>query len=315
MFFAQPTPANLGVFRLMNKIKQVAIVGGTHGNEFSGIYLLKKWQKSPELVARSGLAIETLFAHPKAHQENKRYVDCDLNRQFVLAALNSQADSNSVDTIEQKRAQEINQQLGPKGEAKTDFIIDLHNTTSNMGPSLILLKSDDFNKKMGAYVLAKMPNAVVVFEDQLPMAEHNYLASIAPQGVIIEVGPQPQSVIRQDVMEWMETMTHTILDFVTLYNDNALPALSPSYQAYRYLETISLPLNEQGERIGMVHKNVQDKDFVPIKAGDPIFALFDGGEVTYQGEYEAYPHFINEAAYYDNNLAMSLGEKITVTLD
>lgn len=26
----------------MSSIKRVAIVGGTHGNEFSGIYLLKK---------------------------------------------------------------------------------------------------------------------------------------------------------------------------------------------------------------------------------------------------------------------------------
>ena len=295
----------------MTQIKQVAVVGGTHGNEFSGIYLLRKWQQSPELLSRDGLSIDTVFANPKGFEQNKRYIDCDLNRQFTEAAL---AD-NTLANYEQSRAKAINAQLGPKGNAKTDFIIDLHNTTSNMGPTLILLQSDDFNKKMGAYVLSKMPEAVVVFEDQVSMDEHYFLASIAPQGVIVEIGPQPQSVIRQDVLDWMETMTQTILDFVVLYNQNNLPDLPKQYEAYNYVESLTLPMNEEGERIGMVHKNVQDNDFKPLKKGDPIFKLFDGSEVTYQGEYEAYPHFINEAAYYDNNLAMSLGEKIVVTID
>lgn len=294
----------------MNKIKQVAVVGGTHGNEFSGIYLLRKWQKSPQLLARQGLQVETVFANPKGFEQNKRYIDSDLNRQFTVADLANTELSN----YEQSRAKVINAQVGPKGDAKTDFIIDLHNTTSNMGPTLILLQSDDFNKKMGAYVLSKMPEAVIVFEDQVSMDEHYFLASIAPQGVIVEIGPQPQSVIRQDVLDWMETMTQAILDFVALYNEDNVPELPASYEAYNYIESLTLPMDENGDRIGMVHKNVQDNDFKPLKKGDPIFTLFDGGEITYQGDYDAYPHFINEAAYYDNNLAMSLGQKIMITL-
>ncbi|MBU2113191.1 MAG: succinylglutamate desuccinylase/aspartoacylase family protein, partial [Gammaproteobacteria bacterium] len=70
-----------------------------------------------------------------------------------------------------------------------------------------------------------------------------------------------------------------------------------------------------GERIGMVHKNVQDKDYQPINPGDPIFTLFDGTEIYYDGAATVYPTFINEAAYYDNNLAMSLNEKVLITLD
>lgn len=295
----------------MNKIEQIAVVGGTHGNEFSGIYLLKKWQKNDQLLKRDGLNVETLFANPKGFEENKRYIDCDLNRQFVLSDLANPTLAN----YEQSRAKVINEQLGPKGNAKTDFIIDLHNTTSNMGPTLILLKSDDFNKKLGAYVLSNMPEAIIVFEDQVSMDEHYFLASIAQQGVIVEIGPQPQSVIRQDVLDWMETMTHSILDFVELYNKGELTDLPNQYDAYEYVESLKLPQDEQGERIGMVHKNVQDNDFKPLKKGDAIFTLFDGKEITYQGDYEAYPHFINEAAYYDNNLAMSLGLKIRVNID
>ncbi|SMY34276.1 aspartoacylase [Photobacterium malacitanum] len=295
----------------MSKIKTVAVVGGTHGNEFSGIYLLRKWQQSAAL-ARDSFSVETVFANPKAHNDNKRYIDHDLNRQFSLADLAN----NELASYEQSRAKAINQQIGPKGDAKVDFIIDLHNTTSNMGPSLILLQSDRFNRQLGAYVKMHMPNAVIVLEDHTSIEQHHFLSSIAPQGVIVEIGPQPQSVIRQDVLDWMDEMTKHILDFVHLYNTDELLPLIPSYEAFRYHETLSLPLDEQGQRIGMVHRSVQDNDFEPLHSGDPIFTLFDGSEVFWKGDYEAFPHFINEAAYYDNNLAMSLAKKVQIsTLD
>ena len=293
-----------------NTIKSVAVVGGTHGNEFSGIYLLRKWQQNPQQISRDSFSTQMVFANPKAFEENKRYLDCDMNRQFSLDDLNNQDLAN----YEQSRAKAINAQLGPKGNAKTDFIIDLHNTTSNMGPSLILLQSDAFNRKMGAYVKSKMPDVVVVLEDQTSVEEHYFLSSITKQGVIVEVGPQSQSVIRQDVLDWMEEMTQHILDYVELHNIDALPELPESYEAFKYEETLKLPEDANGERIGMVHRNVQDADFKPLHGGDPVFTLFDGTEICWKGDYEAYPHFINEAAYYDNNLAMSLAKKVIVKL-
>ena len=291
-----------------NTINSVAIVGGTHGNEFSGIYLLRKWQQEPQQVSRNSFSSQMVFANPKAFEENKRYLDCDLNRQFTLADL----DNPELANYEQSRAKAINLQLGPKGNAKTDFIIDLHNTTSNMGPSLILLQSDAFNRKLGAYVKSKMPEAVVVLEDQVPVEEHYFLSSITKQGAIVEIGPQPQSVIRQDVLDWMEEMTRHILDYIDLHNTDALPELPARYEAFKYEETLKLPEDADGERIGMVHKNVQDADFKPLCEGDPIFTLFDGTEINWEGDYVAYPHFINEAAYYDNNLAMSMAKKVIV---
>lgn len=292
----------------MSKINQVAVIGGTHGNEFSGIYLLEKWQKNPALVSRSSFNTEMEFANPNAYRDNKRYLDCDLNRQFNLDDLVNYTLSN----YEQSRAKVINQQFGPKGNPRTDLIIDLHNTTSNMGPSLILLTLDAFNTQLAAYVKSKMPESVIVVEDQIPPHEQLFLCSVGKQGVIVEIGPQPQSVLRQDVLDQMETMTQYILDFVERYNTDQVPELPTSVEGYRYEETLKLPEDEQGNRIGMVHKNVQDADFVSITKGTPIFTLFDGTEVNWDGDYEAYPHFINEAAYYDNNLAMSLASKIEI---
>ncbi|RXJ74451.1 aspartoacylase [Veronia nyctiphanis] len=293
----------------MSKINNVAIVGGTHGNEFTGIYLLKKWRESPDIIKRSSFSTETVFGNPNGFRDNKRYLDCDLNRQFAQEDLANPELMN----YEQSRAKAINTQLGPKGNSRTDLIIDLHNTTSNMGPSLIILQLDDFNTQLAAYLMQKMDDAVIVLEDQVDMKEHYFLCSVATRGLIVEIGPQPQSVIRQDVMDWMEEMTLHILDFTNKYNSEAgVTDIPSSFTAYRYEETLKLPLDEKGNRVGMVHKNVQDADFNVLRKGDPIFTLFNGEEVTWEGDYEAYPHFINEAAYYDNNLAMSLAKKVEI---
>lgn len=55
---------------------------------------------------------------------------------------------------EVQRAQEINRLFGPKGSPEAyDVIFDLHNTTSNMGCTLILENSKDhFNLQMMNYI-------------------------------------------------------------------------------------------------------------------------------------------------------------------
>lgn len=55
-----------------------------------------------------------------------------------------------------QRAKEINKLFGPKGTPDAyDVIFDLHNTTSNMGCTLILESSKDhFNLQMMNYIKA-----------------------------------------------------------------------------------------------------------------------------------------------------------------
>jgi aspartoacylase len=292
-------------------IRTVAVVGGTHGNEFSGIYLEKHYRAQPELIQRSSFASRTLFANPMAHQANKRYLDSDLNRQFKTIDL---ADAN-LTNYEQSRAKVINAELGPKGQAKTDFIIDLHNTTSNMGACLILTQPGRIYNLLAGYIKLKMPEAVISRdEDHFAAEDHALLCTVGTFGVIVEVGPQSQSVLRQDVLEQMDEMTQHILDFIEHYNLGTLPQLPEKVEAFRYLHSIKLPMNAQGERLGMVHRQVQDCDYQAILPGQPLFAMFDGSEQTYQGTEVVYPTFINEAAYYDNNLAMSLNDKVWIEI-
>ncbi|CAG9295400.1 aspartoacylase [Celerinatantimonas diazotrophica] len=293
----------------MEKINSVAILGGTHGNEFSGIYLLKKWHKHSEQISRPTLNVETLLANPKAFAANKRYLDADLNRQFRTDLL---ADP-TLGNYEQSRAKALSLYLGSKEQPKFDFVLDLHNTTSNMGPCLLLVQQHPMYNLMAGYVKLKMPQVNISRdEDHKSKDEHHLLATMGKFGVIVEVGPQPQGCLRHDVLAWMEELTGHILDFLELYNNDQLPELPKSVEAYRFIEEVKIPLDENGERAGMVHQALEGNDFKPLKKGDPMYITFDDEVIPYQGEQTVYPNFINEAAYYDNNLAMSLSEKVTI---
>ncbi|MBW8189871.1 aspartoacylase [Neiella marina] len=293
----------------MSKIERVAVVGGTHGNEFTGVYLYRQYMQNKQYGTRPSFDTELVFANPRAHDENRRYCDHDLNRQFTQADLTNP----ELTSYEQSRAKAINQQLGPKSDPRTDFVIDLHTTTSNMGATLLLLQQGEIYRKLAAYITVKMPEVIVIRDqDHLPRDEHNMLATIGKFGVIVEVGPVPQAVLRDDVYQQSHQMTQHILDFLELWNTEQLPELPETVDAFRYTECITLPVDALGNRLGMVHEHVQDGDFKPLHPGDPIFQCFDGSVVTFDGEQTVYPGFINEAAYYDNNLAMSFHEKIVI---
>lgn len=66
----------------MPRIKNIACLGGVHGDELTGIFLIKKFQRSPSLVQRSSFETITLLGNPEAISAGRRYIDRDLNRCF-----------------------------------------------------------------------------------------------------------------------------------------------------------------------------------------------------------------------------------------
>ncbi len=293
----------------MKKIENVAIIGGTHGNELAGIYLVNHWMNNRNIVARGDFDTQLVIANHNAIDKNIRYTDCDLNRQFSAVAL---ADL-SLGNYEQSRAKVLNQQLGPKGNSATGLVIDLHNTTSNMGPTLLIPQRGEFYDLMAIYLKQFMPEVVVFLdEDHKSNDEHHLLCTIGQHGVIVEVGPVAQGVLKHEVTEQMAKMTQLILDFVQAYNTESLPVLANETEAFRYIKSLTLPVDADNNRIAMVHKEVEGNDFNALAPGSPLFQTFAGEAILYEGTETVYPTFINEAAYYDNNLAMSLCAKATI---
>ena len=284
----------------------IALVGGTHGNETSGIQLIRNWQQFGLPSRFNELNVSLSIANEAAIAANVRFVDEDLNRQFTFERL-----SNNNSAKEAELAKALNQQLGPKGDSNTDFVIDIHNTTSEMGATLIILEADEFHIQLARYVKQQMPEANILVEDEKPYLEHGYLCTTGKKGVMIEVGGQPQSVLREDVYLLTQTMAEAILDFCAAYNKRQISTDAlPACEAFRLGDNVSFPLDANGKRTAMIHHSLQDNDFKPLMPGAPVFRTFDGKDILWENEAETYPHFINEAAYFKLDVAFATAERI-----
>ena len=143
----------------VGRIRRVAITGGTHGNESNGVQLAKHLIRHPELAQRDSFSCMVLLNNPAAIERNVRYCDEDLNRCFGLDDL---ADE-SRDSLEAKRARELNAQLGPKGsEGAMDYVLDLHNTTANTGVAIMCSPRDPLSHALAAHLQAKDPSVRLI---------------------------------------------------------------------------------------------------------------------------------------------------------
>nr|XP_003941237.1 N-acyl-aromatic-L-amino acid amidohydrolase (carboxylate-forming) [Saimiri boliviensis boliviensis]XP_010350243.1 N-acyl-aromatic-L-amino acid amidohydrolase (carboxylate-forming) [Saimiri boliviensis boliviensis]XP_010350244.1 N-acyl-aromatic-L-amino acid amidohydrolase (carboxylate-forming) [Saimiri boliviensis boliviensis] len=295
-------------------LRRVAVAGGTHGNELSGVYLVRHWLLAPAELQRPSFSAVPVLANPAATAACRRYVDRDLNRTFTSTFLNSTPTPD--DPYEVTRARELNQLLGPKASGRAfDFVLDLHNTTANMGTCLIAESSHDvFALHLCRHLQLQYPElSCQVFLYQRSGEESHNLDSVAKNGLGLELGPQPQGVLRADIFSRMRALVATVLDFIELFNQGtAFPAFE--MEAYSPVGVTDFPRTAAGDLAGSVHPQLQDQDFQPLQPGDPIFQTFSGEDLLYEGESTVYPVFINEAAYYEKGVAFVQTEKLTFSV-
>lgn len=294
---------------IKDTIDSLVISAATHGNEMSGIAAIEQWQQQPQVlsVLAPSANIEYTLVNQKAMQLGKRFIDQDLNRQFTLTALNDNQEST---VLEHKIAQAFNQKFGPKLAPKTDFIIDIHNTTSNMGPVLIILVNDSFHQQLARFVKQQMPSAIILIEDYQHYAEFGYLCTVAKRGVMIEVGPQAQGLLKAKAYTQTMEMAGAIVSFIEHYNNQTVPQLAP-VEAFRLGKEVSYPcavVNKQTVKTAMIHESLEGQDFCLLKQGDPCFYTFEGESISWQ-EPDTYPHFIGEAAYNHLHIAFATSQK------
>ncbi|XP_006893461.1 PREDICTED: aspartoacylase-2 [Elephantulus edwardii] len=295
-------------------LRRVAVTGGTHGNEMSGVCLVQHWLREPGEMQRPSFTAVPVIANPKAVAACRRYVDRDLNRTFINSNLTTTATAD--DPYEVTRARELNQLLGPKASGKAfDFLLDLHNTTANMGTCLI---ADSIHNVFVMHLcrhlqLQNPEQRCPVLLYQRPGEESYNVHSVAKNGLGLELGPQPQGVLRGDIFSRMRSLVTSTLDFIELFNQGAaFPAFET--EAYRFVGLVDFPRTEDGNLAGTVHPQLQDRDFEPLHPGAPIFQMFSGKDVLYEGETTVYPVFINEAAYYEKGTAFIQAEKLTFSV-
>ncbi len=311
-----------------NLIRSVAVVGGTHGNEYTGVFCVKALERQLQKTTRKyPFEVSTLIGNPEAYKANRRFVDEDLNRQFSGAALAATSSaSKSGLSVEQQRAQEIDELLGPKfGDEPPamDFIVDLHTTTTNMHTTLIVGQGDPLATQAAAYVMnacrKKNLKVCIVLHTHSSQKARPNLASIAPHSFTIEVGPVPQGVLRHDKVEETQEALDSVLEYLKRNQEEPEKVLEELKQCYpngRIPCYRSAPALRQGEMSAklvwpsdpdnenfpqwLVHKDVQDQDFKEIETGDPLFVNLDGDVIPYDGSHGSpiLVMFVNEGGYY-----------------
>lgn len=328
--------SNMESHQSSTSIKKVVVIGGTHGNEYTGVWCIKSLDADRHNLMKDfpSLKVSTLLGNPEAFTRNKRFVDTDLNREFSGAKLKLHEDETYENKLETLRAIELNRILGPKfmnaeEDHSTDLIVDLHSTTSNMGTTVIIPEGDVLMARAAAYVMHKcnaMGNKAQILMHSIPdRSKRPNLASIAKHGFTIEVGPVPQGVLRHDAVEKTQMALNALLEFLHEQNDalqnsqngNTFDAiLQKAYPSGRVPCYLSASAKRKGEMSGkliwdsdpenpnfplyMVHKSVQDRDFGIIKTGDPLFVKHDGTTIPYSGSHgdEIRLIFVNEGGYY-----------------
>ncbi len=304
----------------MDKIRRVLLIGGTHGNELTGIYLIRRFQQFPWLVSRPSFETVTLLSNPEAIAAGVRYIDQDMNRCCDRAHLDLPEPADS----EVRRAQEINRCFGRSGSTPADVILDIHSTTSNMGMTLILDDHHPFKLRLAAALSAQQPD-LRIYSSADSGRQQNALRSLGRFGICLEVGPVSQGVLRADLFQRTEALVLQILDVLDQQNQNerlptvqpvtAQPVTTQPLTVYRYLGTVPYPRDAEGQITAMIHPQLQGRDYERLNPGDPMFLSLTGETMLYTGETVAFPVFINEAAYYEKDIAMVLTQRQDLLID
>jgi len=272
-------------------MKKVIIFGGTHGNEWTGIYAIKKYA---ETLAKEFPSLDLHFVHanPEAFKINRRFKDEDLNRAFQYLH------EDRPESFEHKRAKELKEMI----VEEPCFVLDLHTTTSNMGKTVIISHDRALNFFVAKNLSEKLSDCRVILS---PDPNRKYLASQSEFGMMIEVGPVANGVVDGVVLEGTLQLLREVLTVLSTLSS----LTSGSLEIYEEIEDVHYPQNENGEITSYIHSGFQDKDFYPINGPYVPFKSFEGQDQGKTTKEELYPIFINEAAYYPVKLAYTLCRK------
>lgn len=275
-------------------MKKVIIFGGTHGNEWTGIYLVQQYAEELKKEFPT-LDLHFIHANPEAYKINKRFKDEDLNRAFQYL------NEDRPGSYEHLRARDLKILI----DSGPCFVIDLHTTTSNMGNTVIISHDRPLNFYVSQELTKSLSSTRVIVS---PDPNKKYLASQSDLGLMIEVGPIANGIVGPKALESSLFILRGILK--TLSN---LPStLSGALEVYEEIEDIYYPQDESGALTAYIHPDLQDRDFTPLKGNYSAFKSFKGETLSRIAKEELFPIFINEAAYYGVKLAFTLCRKKTL---
>lgn len=268
--------------------------------------------------------LKVVESNPEAVKKNLRYVEEDLNRQFLCKDLD---DPGRTKLIEHRRAKEINALLGPKTSPTPvcDYILDLHNTTAATGIAIFCHPRDKFSQELAAYLMSLDPSVKVsLWADRDVML----LPSVGRSGMTFEVGPAPCGCVCAELYNKSKMLVDAALKYMAAHNrarkhaadgESVMARKRVTLPCHQLIKPVPFP-RANGDLAGMIHPAVDGRDFEPLKGGDPIFSMFDGSEKTLQDvigpvEEVVYPFLVNETSYYEKDIAFMIGRRVEFEVD
>jgi aspartoacylase len=299
-----------------SQVPAVLVVAGTHGNERNAPWLLQHWQRQPSALAGSGLALELVLGNPEAHRANLRYLERDLNRSFQPGLLVGDGDGDGTSACsEVRRARELLARFGPQGARPCLVVVDLHSTTSAMGNALVVYGRRPADLALAAALQARL--GLPIYLHEADATQNGFLVERWPCGLVIEVGPVPQGLIQAPICRQTQLALEATLALLAEARRGVL-RLPPRMVVHRHLGSLDLPRTAEGAPLACLHPQRQHRDWQPIQPGDPLFLEPSGATRVYQppawldaelAEGPVVPVFINEAAYGEKGIALSLTER------
>jgi len=195
------------------------------------------------------------------------------------------------------------------------------------------ISGSTFNLRLAKHIMtnatsSRHPVRLVLAADP-PRELNNNIDSVTSLGIAVEVGPLTHGTFGD--MELYEATRNTvkqIMDFIEKENkgeNSEEPGLDWKYypskgQATQRIESVTAyvswkPVNFPVDPVSntiraVIHPSRLQRDFEPIKRGDPLFLDLTTNEVTRFDEDEVcYPIFIAEPAYFASGVAMVLTRK------
>jgi aspartoacylase len=283
---------------------RVLVVAATHGNERNAPWLLEQWRACPDLLQASGLELQLEIGNPEAFAANRRYLDRDLNRCFTPDLL---ADTSRSER-EVLRARALLAAHGPDGQEPCPVALDLHSTTSAMGNSLVVYGRRPADLALAAGIQARL--GLPVYLHEADVAQTGFLVERWPVGLVIEVGPVPQGLVSAAICRQTQLALEAALDTLAAAAVGAL-RLPRCLQVHLHHSSLDLVRQPDGTPAVALHPQLQHRDWRPLQPGDPLFWRADGTGLNYAPESDAdplarWPVFINEAAYGEKGIALSL---------
>lgn len=283
------------------KPREVVIVGGTHGNEKGGIWTVRHMQAKPADFPAPGLSVRAILANPEAIERNLRYLDRDLNRCFGPELANAAPDHP---LRERRRALALADEICPHGAAP-DLVVDLHNTTSNMGVTWILPSLSPWPLYLAWQASLRDPRVRILHTPETSQS-NVFLPSLGKDEVTLEIGPVAHGTHCHWAWEAAESHVRALLQTLGDLPDSFDPVAALAGARFEFFQTVSIeryPVDQNGRTRCLIHQSIQGKDFQALVDGDPLyFDPVEGATLFHRGA-TIHPVFLGEAAYVESGIS------------